>query len=160
MAQNRPISSDPPRREPGPKDRQLAMAMLAEGWHLNDVAATIKVQRATVRRWRDCPEGQRLLSEAKAKRAEIVSSALGDAREILSTHAVQAARTLVDKLRDPKPFEALTAAEGILSRVGLPKASKVEMDLRAQVDLARLTPEELDAFERLLRKAMGEGMGA
>lgn len=160
MAQNRPISSGPPRPEPGPKDRQLAMAMLAEGWHLNDVAATIKVQRATVRRWRDCPEGQRMLSEAKAKRAEIVSAALGDAREILSTHAVQAARTLVDKLRDPKPFEALTAAEGILSRVGLPKASKVEMDLRAQVDLARLTPEELDTFERLTRKAMGEGAGA
>ena len=151
--------SSEPAPEPGPKDRQLAVAMLAEGWHLNDVAATLKFNRNNVRRWRDCPEGQKLLSEAKAKRAEIVSGALGDAREILSTHAVQAARTLVDKLRDPKPFEALTAAEGILSRVGLPKASKVEMDLRAQVDLARLTPEELDTFERLTRKAMGEGAG-
>jgi vacuolar-type H+-ATPase subunit H len=154
MKRNAAKSSEPA-PEPGPKDRQLGLAMLAEGWHLNDVAATLKINRNTVRRWRDCPEGQRMLSEAKAKRAEIVSSALGDAREILSTHAVQAARTLVDKLRDPKPFEALTAAEGILSRVGLPKASKVEMDMRAQVDLSRLAPEELDAFERLLRKAMG-----
>lgn len=159
MKRNAAKSSEPP-QEPGPKDRELAMAMLAQGWHLNDVATSLKINRNTVRRWRDCPDGQRLLSEAKAKRAEIVSSALGDAREILSTHAVQAARTLVDKLRDPKPFEALTAAEGILSRVGLPKASKVEMDMRAQVDLSRLAPEELDAFERLLRKAMGEGTGA
>lgn len=141
---------------PGPKDRELAMAMIADGWHLNDVAATLGINRRTVRRWRDCPEGQKMLSEAKAKRAELASNALGDAREILRTHAVQAARVLTDKLRDAKPFEALTAADAILSRVGLPKASKVELDLRAQVDLSRLTPEELDLYERLTRKAMGD----
>ena len=158
MARNRPDSTTP-RPEPGPKDRELAMAMLAQGWHLNDVAATLKITRGTVRRWRDCPEGQRMLSEAKAQRAEAVASALGDAKEILRAHTVQAARVLVDKLRDAKPFEALTAADAILSRVGLPKASKVEMDLRAQTDLSRLTPEELDTYERLTRKAMGEGTG-
>lgn len=151
-------SSEPP-PEPGPKDRELAMAMLAQGWHLNDVAATLKINRNTVRRWRDCPEGQRLLSEAKEQRAAAVASGLADAKEILRAHAVQAARTLVDKLRDAKPFEALTAAEGILSRVGLPKASKVELDMRAQMDLSRLTPEELDAYERLTRKAMDGGTG-
>lgn len=149
-------SSEPP-PEPGPKDRELAMAMLAQGWHLNDVAATLKINRNTVRRWRDCPEGQRLLSEAKEQRAAAVASGLADAKEILRAGAVQAARTLVDKLRDAKPFEALTAAEGILARVGLPKASKVELDLRAQMDLSRLTPEELDTYERLTRKAMSEG---
>lgn len=136
------------------------MAMLAQGWHLNDVAAMLKITRGTVRRWRDCPEGQRMLSEAKEQRAAAVASGLADAKEILRAASVQAARTLVDKLRDAKPFEALTAAEGILSRVGLPKASKVELDMRAQMDLSRLTPEELDAYERLTRKAMSEGTGA
>lgn len=156
MKRNLAKSSDP-RPEPGPKDRELAMAMVAEGWHLNDVAATLGINRNTVRRWRDCPEGQEMLAKAKARRAAAVATSLDDAKEILRSATVQAARTLVDKLRDTKPFEALTAADAILSRVGLPKASKVEMDLRAATDLSRLSPEELDTYERLTRKAMGDG---
>ena len=154
MAQNR-SKSPAPRPEPGPKDRQTAMAMLAEGWHLNDVASVLKVQRATIRRWRDCPDGQRMLSEAKDQRAAVFAEAVTDAREVLRNAATKAAHTLVEKLRDPKPFEALTAAEAILARVGLPRASKIEADLHAGVDLSKLSPAELDQFESLVRKAIG-----
>lgn len=147
--------SDPTRPEPGPKDREMAMAMLAEGWHLNDVAGTLGINRNTVRRWRDCPDGQEMLSKAKAQRAVVFAEAVSDAREVLRNAATQAARTLVDKLRDPKPFEALTAAEAILARVGLPRASKIETDLGAGVDLSKLSPQELDQLEALTRKAMG-----
>ena len=150
MARNRPKSPAP---EPGPKDRELAMAMLAEGWMLNDVAATLRVQRATIRRWRDCPEGQRMLAEAKAQRAVVFAEAVRGARELLSGNALHAAQVLVDKLRDPKPFEALTAAEAILGRVGLPRATKTEVDLRPSADLTKLSPSELDTYEALVRKA-------
>ena len=144
-----------PRPEPGPKDRETAMAMLAEGWHLHDVAGLLGVDRKTVRRWRDSPDGQQMLSRAKEARAAVFAEAVADAREVLRNAATQAAHTLVEKLRDPKPFEALTAAEAILARVGIPRASKLEADLRASADLSRLTPQELDDFERLTRKAMG-----
>lgn len=147
--------SNAPRPEPGPKDRETAMAMLAEGWHLNDVAATLKINRNTVRRWRDCPDGQQMLSAAKDQRAAVFAEAVTDAREILRNAATKAAHTLVEKLRDPKPFEALTAAEAILARVGLPRASKIETDLHAGVDLSNLSPAELDQFESLVRKAIG-----
>lgn len=154
MSRNRP-KSPTPRPEPGPKDRETAMALLAEGWMLNDVASVLKVQRATVRRWRDCPEGQQMLSAAKDQRAAVFAEAVADAREVLRNAATKAAHTLVEKLRDPKPFEALTAAEAILARVGLPRASKLEAELRAGVDLSKLSPAELDQFEALTRKAMG-----
>lgn len=131
------------------------MAMLAEGWHINDVAKLLGVDRSTVRRWRDCPDGRQMLARAKDQRAVVFAEAVTEAREILRNAAPLAAHTLVDKLRDPKPFEALTAAEAILARVGIPRASKLEADLRASTDLSKLTPQELDDFERLTRKAMG-----
>lgn len=141
-----------PRPEPGPKDRETAMAMLAEGWHLNDVAGLLKVDRKTVRRWRDCPDGQKLLSDAKAARAAAFADAVSDAREILRTGARLAAHTLLEKLRDPKPFEALTAAEAILARVGIPRATKAELDVHFATDLSKLTDDELREWERLNAK--------
>lgn len=144
-----------PRPEPGPKDRETAMAMLAEGWHMHDVAGLLKIDRKTLRRWRDSPDGQQMLSRAKEARAVAFAEAVADAREILRNASAQAAHTLVEKLRDPKPFEALTAAEAILARVGIPRASKVEADLQVGVDLSKLSPEELDAYERIVRKATG-----
>ncbi len=131
------------------------MAMLAEGWHMHDVAGLLKIDRKTLRRWRDSPDGQQMLSRAKEQRAATFAESVSDAREILRNAATQAAHTLVEKLRDPKPFEALTAAEAILARVGIPRASKLEADLRASTDLSKLSPEELDQFEALTRKAMG-----
>lgn len=131
------------------------MAMLAEGWHMHDVAGLLKIDRKTLRRWRDSPDGQQMLSRAKEQRAATFAEAVSDAREILRNAATQAAHTLVEKLRDPKPFEAITAAEGILARVGIPRASKIESDLRAATDLSKLTPQELDTFEALTRKASG-----
>lgn len=146
-----------PRPEPGPKDRETAMAMVAEGWHLNDVAKLLGVDRSTVRRWRDCPDGRQMLARAKDQRAAAFAEAVGEAREVLRNAAPLAAHTLVDKLRDPKPFEALTAAEAILARVGIPRASKLEATLRAQTDLSKLSPEDLDHLEGILRKATGDG---
>lgn len=156
MPRNAP-KSPAPGREPGPKDRETAMAMLAEGHHLHDVAELLKVNRKTVRRWRDSPDGQTLLSRAKDARAAVFAEAVTDAREVLRNAATQAAHTLVEKLRDPKPFEALTAAEAILARVGIPRATKLETELRTSVDLSKLSPQELDAYEALVRKAMGPG---
>lgn len=154
MPRNTPKLTEP-RPEPGPKDRETAMAMLAEGWRMDDVAGLLKIDRKTLRRWRDCPDGQLMLSRAKEARAAVFAEAVSDAREVLRNAATQAAHTLVEKLRDPKPFEAITAAEAILARVGVPRASKIDADLRASVDLSKLSPQELDAFEALTRKAMG-----
>lgn len=156
MKRNLPKSTSD-RREPGPKDRELAMFMLAEGTHINDVAERLKITRGTVRRWRDSPDGQVLLSRAKEARVAAFAEAVIDAREILRNAARLAANTLVEKLRDPKPFEAITSAEAILARVGLPRATKIEAEMRLGVDVSKLSPQELDQLETLLRKASGDG---
>ena len=87
------------------------------------VARHLGVRRQTIADWRDSPEGQRLLDAAQGPQAELAG--LG------TPHCASSARPhrwrrsgLWTGWRPPAPFEATTAAEAILSRVGVPRTPR------------------------------------
>lgn len=142
-----------PGRKGGPDARAEAMKLLAEGYQVTAVAAQLKVHRGTVAEWRDSPEGQRLLAAARKERAATFAESVEDARRILREGAPRAAQLLVDTLESGVPFEAPTAAQQILNRIGVPAVTKVESAPAEEEDLSGLTDEELDQYEALARKA-------
>jgi transposase len=140
-------------RKIGPEARAQAMAMLVEGLAVSHVARALHIDRGTVADWRDSPEGQKLLAAARAERAAAFAETVEDARRILREGAPRAAQKLVDTLESGVPFEAATAAQQILNRVGVPSVTKVETAPEPEEDLSGLTDAELDQYEALSRKA-------
>jgi hypothetical protein len=132
------------------------MRLLAEGFQITTVARQLGIKRITVRDWRDSPEGQSQLADARRARAAAFEGAVEDARQILREAAVKAAQVLADKLDAPTSFAALRAAREILNRVGLPSVSKVETTTPpSTLDLSRLSDVELVQLEQLHAKAGG-----
>lgn len=144
-----------PHRKAGPEALPEAVAMLAEGYRVGAVARHLGVRRQTIADWRDSPEGQRLLDAArKTREAELAESRDGALR-ILREAAPLAAQRLVDRLASSAPFEATTAAEAILARVGVPRSTKVEATVEPGVDLSKLSDDEIATLEALHAKARG-----
>ena len=140
-------------RRGGGDARVDAMRLLAEGLMVSAVAEEVGVSRKTVQRWRDSPDGQRELDEARKARAAQFADAADQARRILREAAPKAATRLVARLGSTVPFEAVTAADHLLARVGLPRTTKVETSPEEEYDLAKLSDEEQKALEALLGKA-------
>ncbi len=128
------------------------MGLLAEGHQLSSVARALELPRTTVLDWRDSPEGQRLLDEARKTREAKLAEGRDAAARILRDAAPRAAQRLVDALAAPPPAST-AAAEAVLARVGLPRSSKVEMTTEPSLDLSALTDEEFAAYEALTAKA-------
>lgn len=144
----------PERRRKGGEDARVhAMRLLAEGITVTDTAEEVGVDRRTVQRWRDSPDGQRELDAARKARAQFFADAADQGRRILREAGPLAAQTLVDHLSSNVPFESLTAAEGVLSRIGLPRTTKVESSPDDEYDLAQLNDTEQQLLEVLLTKA-------
>jgi len=139
----------------GPDARAVAMKLLAEGLTVSAVAREVGVDRTSVRTWRDSIEGQRELDDARKARSAAFDDAAEQSRRILREAAPLAAQRLRDRLASTVPFEAVTAAEAILARVGVPRASKVENVGGNGLDLSRLTDKELEQLEALHAKASG-----
>lgn len=136
----------------GPYARSSAMELLAQGYQVGAVADMVEVDRRTVRQWRDSPEGQRLLDEARRAREAQLAEGRDAALRILREGAPLAAQRLVDALAAPPPAST-AAAEAILARVGLPRSTKVEATVEPALDLSALTDDELAALETLHAKA-------
>ena len=148
-----PHSSPKPPRKGGPDAKAEVMRLLAEGFTISAVAAQAGVDRKTVRVWRDSIEGQQLLDAARKARAAQFADAADQARRILREAAPRAAQRLVTRLGSKVPFEAITAADALLSRTGLPRTTKVETSPEEEYDLSQLSDEEQKALEALLGKA-------
>lgn len=140
-------------RKRGEEAKAEVMRLLAEGLTLSAVAAQVGVDRKTVRVWRDSIEGQALLDTARKARAAQFADAADQARRILKEATSKAALRLTERLGSKVPFEAVTAAESILSRVGLPRTTKVETSPDEEYDLAQLDDGEAAQLEALLAKA-------
>ena len=133
------------------------MRLLAEGLTISSVAAQAGVDRKTVRVWRDSVEGQQLLDAARKARAAQFADAADQARRILREAAPRAAQRLVTRLGSKVPFEAVTAAEALLARVGLPRTTKVETSPEEEYDLSRLSDAQRAALDELLTLARRDG---
>lgn len=156
--------SKPPRQNPpepasvgGPEARAKAMLLLAEGFTVTGTAAQVGVHRSTVRGWRDSIEGQRELDAARKARAAQFADAADQSLRTLREAAPLAAQRLRDRLNSTVPFEAINAAEAILSRVGVPRSTKVEATGDAGIDLSLLSDDEVNELERLHTKASTGG---
>jgi len=151
MTQQKPAKP----RKVGPAAKAQAMQKLSEGHQVTAVARELGLDRGTVRVWRDSPEGQRLLNEARKTREAEFAESSDAARRILREAAVLAAQRLVDRMHSATPFEAVSAAEAILARVGLPRSTRTEVTMEPGVDLSKLTDEELAQLDALNAKARG-----
>lgn len=124
--------------------RARAMQLLADGCHLVDVARELDVGRGAVRFWRDSPEGQRMLAEARAKRAVEFEDAATEARRLIRENLTRAVQALVDDLR--VPARRRRAAQALLDRGGVSAVTTVggELGIRGLGDLlgSLLAPPE------------------
>lgn len=159
--------SDTNRQQPAPAKKKggrpapealrvRALAMLAEGNTVAAAAAAVKVKPHTVAAWRDSPEGQKLLADAREKRAAEMAGAAKKARAVLDEAAVQAAQVLADGLFAKAPNVRIRAAREILGRVGVPTLTESRVTVNDDgADLSRLSLEELKTLDELNRKARG-----
>lgn len=157
MARKNPRDLPKPPKRRGADARAEAMRLLAEGLTLTSIAEEVGVDRRTVRVWRDSPAGQLELDAARKARADQFVDAADQARRILREATAKAALRITQRLTSKVPFEAVTAAEAILSRVGLPRTTKVETSPEEEYDLAQLTDDERAALDALLGKAKRPG---
>lgn len=148
-AQKRPKPNHSPSTELMPE----AMAMLADGHRVGAVARRLGMRRQTLADWRDSPEGQRHLDEARKAREAKLADGREAALRILREAAPLAAQRLVDRAASAVPFEAINAAEAILARVGVPRSTKVETTVEPGLDLSALSDDELATLESLHAKA-------
>lgn len=142
-------------RTGGPDARVEGMRLLAEGYQVTAVGEQLGVDRKTVERWRDSPEGARELAAARAARAAAFANAAEDARRILREATAKAAQVLVEQLDAQDPETRSLAARTILDRVGVPRTERVEAVVAPAADLSRLTDDELAQYEALRAKARG-----
>lgn len=153
-----PPGGQKPARKGGPEARAEAFRLLAEGFTVTAVAEHLKVRINTVRAWRDTPEGQRVLDDAREKRAEALKDAATKARRVLEDNALRAAMVLVDQLDASAPNVKVRAAREILGRVGVPTLTESRVTVADDgLDLTRLSLEELQQLDALNRRARGEG---
>ena len=140
-----------------PDRRDEALRMLAEGHTVAAAARAVKTRENTVRDWRDSPDGQRLLAEARAQRAADIANAVARARQLLEDNAVLAAQALVDNLKSTAPSVRTGAARNILDRVGVPVVREVKASVTSSgLDLSKLSTAEVLELDRLTQKAKGE----
>ena len=125
--------------------RAHAMRLLAEGMAVCNVAREVGVERHRIRMWRDTPEGQQLLRDARAARAKQFEDAAAQARSLLRESAVKAVQALVDDLAVPSKRGA--AAAQILDRIGVLRAE--ELRITGGVDLSKASTETLAELDRL-----------
>lgn len=145
-------------RRIGPEARVEAMRLLAEGHAVRAVGRLLRVRPQTVMDWRDSPEGQQQLAEARRARAEALATATEDAHRVLREGATRAAQVLVDNLHAARANSRTKAAQEILDRIGLPRTERVEaVGGLALLDLTRLSDEELEALDRITTKARKDG---
>lgn len=145
---------DAAKRRIGPEARDVAMALLAEGYSVTAVAAEMKVKRETVIRWRETVDGQKALAKHRASRTEALKGTADRARAILEAGAIQAAETLVELVGTGPSKDRIRASATLLDRIGVPRTERLEVEAPGE-DLTALTDDELAELERLRAKAKG-----
>lgn len=140
-----------------PDKRDEALRLLAEGYTVAAAARAVKTRENTVRDWRDSPDGQRLLAEARAQRAADIANAVARARQLLEDNAVLAAQALVDNLKSSAPSVRTGAARTLLDRIGIPVVREVKASVTSTgLDLSKLSTAEVLELDRIMEKAKGD----
>lgn len=137
----------------GPDAKAEAARLLAEGLSCAEVARRVGVTRQTVSEWKNATATAEVSAE-REKRAQSFEDAAAEARSELRDGLRAAARKLVELTKHPDPAVALRATTALMDRAGLPRVEVVATEA-APLDLSGLTEEELDVFERAMRKAAG-----
>lgn len=150
--QNRPKSST---RTAGPEAKARALELLSLGRQVSAVAQEFGVRRATVREWRDSPDGRAFLAAAREKRRASFAKAQALAESVLRDAAISAANALVEGLESTDPETRRRCAESILDRVGLPKSQRIEGKVERRFDLSGLSIEEKQQLRSMIKRAKG-----
>lgn len=149
-----PQPSKPPARI-GPEARTEAMRLLGMGCSVSYVAREVGVSRPTIREWRESPDGAKQLAGFRRAHRHEFDKAVDEWFPAMRSLGMRAIEVLGDKLSSKNPFVALAAAREILSRGGMPAATKVEASLSAVHEVTKFSDEELAQFKALLTKAAG-----
>lgn len=150
--QNRP---KPSTRVANAEAKARALEQLALGRQVSSVARDLDVRRATVREWRDSPDGRAFLSAEREKRRASFAKAQMLAEAVLRDAAVSAANALVEGLESTDSEERRRCAEAILDRVGLPKSQRIEGKVERRFNLSALSLEEKQQLREMVKRAKG-----
>lgn len=150
--QNRP---KPPTRVANSAAKERALEQLALGRQVSSVARDLGVRRATVREWRDSPDGRAFLTTEREKRRASFAKAQILADSVLRDAAIAAANALVEGLESTDPETRRRCAEAILDRVGLPKSQRIEGKVERRFNLSALSVEEKQQLREIVKRAKG-----
>jgi transposase len=132
-------------RRSGPEARIRAFEMMANGRTHADIAREFRVKAETVRNWRDSPEGERYLAEARKRRDAEYASAHEDWARQFRELAAKAIAVLQEKMQSKVPFEALAAAKEIIERNAAGEGARLQVTPGAKI--AVLPPLELEPLQ-------------
>lgn len=149
---NRP---KPPTRTANSEAKEHALQQLALGRQVSSVARELGVRRATVREWRDSPEGRSFLGAEREKRRASFAKAQLLAESVLRDAAISAANVLAEGLESADAETRRRCAEAILDRVGLPKSQRIEGKVERRFDLSTLSIEEKQQLREMVKRAKG-----
>lgn len=142
-----------PSKRIGEDGRAEAMRLLVEGMPVGEVAEVLGVDRGTVAKWKNTPDGYRQLAEARRARESVYRDAAADGVRKIREAVDKAIDVLVDQLDHRDPEIRSLAARTLLDRGGIPRTQRVENAGASSFDYSKLSPDELRAVREAQRKA-------
>ena len=125
--------------------QQKALEMLCAGASLAEVAARLNVRRETVWRWKQIPIIAKSLRDNREKTVE-------QAAHRIHELAMKAADVLGDLLDSDHDNIRLAASREVFARVGLENAQDSMARHQSDLDLSKLSHEELRTLKDLMNR--------
>lgn len=127
--------------------------MLVEGMPVGEVADVLGVDRHTVAKWKNSPDGYRQLAEARKARQDVYRDAAADGVRRIREAVDKAIDVLVEQLDHHDAEVRSLAARTLLDRGGIPRTQRVENAGASGFDYSKLSPDELRAVREAQQKA-------
>ena len=150
--QKAPAAAPAPSRRIGEDGRAEAMRLLVEGMPVGEVADALGVDRHTVAKWKNSPEGYQQLAAARKAREAVYRDVVADGVRKIREATDRAIDVLVEQLDHKDPEVRSLAARTLLDRGGIPRTQRIENANGTGFDWSKLSPEELRAARELQRK--------
>jgi len=141
-----------PSKRIGEDGRAEAMRLLVEGMPVGEVADAIGVDRGTISRWKNSPEGYQQLAAARKARETVYRDAVADGVRKIREYTDRAIDVLAEQLDHHDPEVRSLAARTLLDRGGIPRTQRIENANGTGFDWSKLTPDELRAAREMQRK--------
>ena len=150
--ENSQPKSDTPRKG-NPERRMAALVLLGAGYTYTRVAEELGVDRRTVRKWRDDPEGKKFLDGMIDERIKTIQDEILKSLKLIAANLTRITNILIDQL-DAFDEKVVVSSARELWNILVNATKNVAADQgNTGFDLANLSEEEFSEYERLNKKA-------